>query len=123
MNTRLLLLLLLFLSPLSYAQSWERVSDTDQLSALFTDTTASTTLAGGSQATATYSADGTGELNAWGSTFARHWKVEEQQACLNISGLWQCFIIEKQVADSTNTYRATQVDTGKQIFLQFLVSK
>ena len=51
-------------STTTMAQEWELVTDTDQLRQLVSDTQLVSTLEPGVEATATYNADGTGELNA-----------------------------------------------------------
>ncbi len=107
-------LLLLAVSD-ARAQTWEPVTGADNLSALFSDTVMSATLKDGVTATATYNSDGTGELEAWGDTFARRWKVKgDDQICLDVDEDIRCFIVEKDVSGS-NQYRAHNVDTGETV--------
>ncbi len=99
------------LSFASLAADWVSVTDEKELAKLFTDTTMEATLKDGVQAVATYSADGTGELKAWGDVFKREWKIEDAQACLKKSKHWQCFNIDKQ----GNEYRAIDTITNEQV--------
>lgn len=107
-------LFLVFTSS-AQADTWEPVTDADQLRALFTDTVQTAELGGGSQAVANYNADGTGELKAWGDTFAREWKLDEDnQICIKIDNRFQCWRIEKN-QDKDNEYRGAKIETGETV--------
>lgn len=103
----------LFCQPL-LAGEWVAVTDESQLTSLFSGSTATATLKDGVDAKAIYNADGTGELHAWGDTFERQWRVENQQVCVLISNQWQCFEIEKH-ASKPDMYRATQVKSKETV--------
>jgi len=92
-------------------EQWTIVSDEAALAKLFTDTIMVATLKDDVTAEANYYADGSGELSAWGDTFKRQWKVENQQACLKKNEVWQCFNITQQ----GNQYRAIDTTTNEQV--------
>ena len=94
------------------AQEWELVTDTDQLRQLVSDTRLVATLEPGVEATATYSADGTGELNAWGETFKRTWEVREGKICTNSSGEITCYTLERDIGEAS-MFRATNTSTNE----------
>jgi len=103
------------------AESWQSISDANVLKGLFSDTLFEATLKDGVKATATYKQDGTGELKAWGDTFARSWEVKgNDQVCIGIDNKSVCFAIE-QSAETKDLYRAKNIDTGEQ--LEFSVRK
>jgi hypothetical protein len=105
--------LFLLATSVTGAQTWEPVAGADNLSALFSDTVMTTTLKDGVVAKATYNSDGTGELMAWGDSFARSWQVKgDGQVCLTIDDQVRCFTIEKESSGS-NRYRAQNVETGE----------
>jgi hypothetical protein len=102
------------LAPAVFAQDWQAVTGEDELRALFSDTVMTASLKEGVTAEATYNADGTGELQAWGDTFPRSWQIKGQdQVCIGIDEQLQCFNIEKD-ADS-GRYRARNVASGDSI--------
>ena len=114
-NRALQYLALLLLIPNAHAQNWQPLTGADVIAALFSDTTMTATLKDGVEARATYNADGTGELNAWGGTFLRRWEIRgDDQVCLEIDQQTRCFRIEKDTSGSNN-YRATAVDTGETV--------
>ena len=97
------------------AQDWQPVTGEQALAALFSDTELRTTLNDKVEATATYRADGTGEVRAWGQTFSRQWRVEgEDRLCITIQNKEQCFTFEKSTSDDS-LFRATNLDSGEQI--------
>lgn len=100
------------LGPSANAQSWQPVTNEDELRELFVDTVITTELRDGITATSRYRADGTGEIEAWGGTFPRAWRIEDSRACVQIDGLWRCLDIEKD-ADAENRYRATDPLLGE----------
>lgn len=95
----------------SLAADWSPIIDEAELAKLFTDTIMEATLKDDVKAVATYSADGTGELKAWGDVFKREWKIEKNQACLLKNQDWQCLNVEK----SGEKYRATDANTGEEV--------
>ena len=109
----LLLPLLGLFAPLVHADDWERVRGAEELAALFTDTVQTAELGGGNKAIAKYNADGSGQLEAWGDTFAREWRInEDDQICIKIDRRAQCWRIEKNTAKE-NEYRGTKIATGE----------
>jgi hypothetical protein len=109
------LTLILLGAGVAGAQTWEPVTDPEEIEKLFSDTVLTTELKDGVMATATYRSDGTGELRAWGDTFPRLWKLDEQgRACILISGSFRCFEIEKN-AEAEKEYRGTNVETGETV--------
>jgi len=104
-------------SGIATAADWEPVDDPALLRELFSDTLIQTTLKDGVIAESTYNADGTGELRAWGDTFARTWEIKgNDQVCIGMEREVKCFNIE-QNTDQTDTYRATDIASGEQVVL------
>jgi hypothetical protein len=107
----------LLLTSAVQAQEWQPVTGTDNITALFSDTTHTATLREGKTATATYNADGTGELHAWGDVIERRWRVEgDDQVCIEIGTETRCFTIEVDASD-TDMHRATNVATNETVVL------
>ena len=105
---------LLVLALPALAQTWEPVTG-DELRQVFSDTTLRATLVGGNEATANYNADGTGELQAWGDTFPRKWKLDGNDlVCILIDGKNQCFRVERN-ADKSGEYRGRNLATGDSV--------
>jgi hypothetical protein len=101
-------------SGITNAADWEPVEDPALLRELFSDSLVQATLKDGVKAEANYNADGTGELRAWGDTFARTWEIKgNDQVCISTEREVTCFKIE-QSTDQTDTYRATNNDSGEQ---------
>ncbi len=97
------------------AQAWQPVTSHERLTHIFSDTTFNATLKGGVRAAANYNADGTGELIAWGDTFAREWVIEgNEKVCVKIDLEFQCFSLE-QNPELENEYRATNLATGENV--------
>jgi hypothetical protein len=97
------------------AQTWEPVTGAENLSALFSDTIMTAKLKDDVEATATYNSDGTGELEAWGDTFARSWEVKgDDQVCITIDDLIRCFSVDKDSSGS-NLYRGKDIETGETV--------
>lgn len=96
------------------AQQWERIADESMLRELFTNTVITTQLRDGVTAISRYRADGSGEIDAWGGTFPRVWKIQNSQACILIDGNYRCLDIDKN-ADAGNEYRATDPGTGESV--------
>ena len=112
----ILALCLLYCASVS-ATEWETVDDPSILRGLFSDTVMQATLVDGVIAEATYNADGTGELRAWGEVFPRTWEVRgENQVCIGMERESKCFAMERST-DQPDTYRATDVASGEQIVL------
>lgn len=115
LTIRILTLVLLIFVNNVLAQSWTPVTDKTELRKMFSDTVITSTLREGVTATARYNADGTGMLDAWDDTFAREWKVSDQnQVCILISNIFECFTIEKK-SGKENEYRGTNVSTGETV--------
>jgi hypothetical protein len=119
--TYLALIVFILTNPLdTHAQTWSPVTSKEKLTQIFSDTTFRATLKGGVKATAHYDADGTGELDAWGDTYAREWKIEgNDQVCVKIDKAFQCFRFE-QNPETDNEYRATNVITGESIVISVM---
>ena len=110
-------LLALFFTTSSYskANEWQPVTGKQALAAVFTDTELLTNLNEKVEATASYRADGTGEVRAWGQTFSRQWRVEgEDKLCITMQNKEPCFTLEKSTTYD-NLYRAKNLDSGQQI--------
>jgi len=105
----------LWLSSAARAQEWQPVTGADDITALFSDTTHTGTLTEGVTATATYNADGTGNLHAWGDVIERRWRVEgDDQVCLEIGTEIRCFTLEADASDP-DMHRATNVETSETV--------
>jgi len=105
----------LWLSSAAQAQEWQPVTGADNITALFSDTTHTGTLRDGVTATATYNADGTGNLRAWGDVIERRWRVEgDDQVCLEIGTETRCFTLEVAASDP-DMHRATNVETSEAV--------
>ncbi len=105
----------LLFAGFAVAADWQPVDDPADLRALFTDTVMQATLAGNERAEATYNADGTGELRAWGETFPRSWEVRgDDMVCLEMAPRKKCFNLEKDAAQA-GRYRATDIITGERV--------
>ena len=111
-SLRRLVALSMFISAGAGAQDWQPLTDEAALNELFVDTVITTQVNDDVTAVSRYRADGTGEIEVWGGTFPREWKVEKSQACILIDGAWRCLDIEKNV-DARNEYRATNSATGE----------
>lgn len=94
------------------SENWQRLSSSSALVDLLSDIEIKRELKNGAYAIGRYRADGSGELEAWGSTFDRQWRVQnEDQACFHIDTQWQCYFIEKHWQDNL-LYRAVSVVSG-----------
>jgi hypothetical protein len=99
------------------AADWKPVEDPELLRELFSDTLLETTLKDGVKAEASYNADGTGELRAWGDIFARTWEIKgNNQICISTEREVKCFSME-QSTDQADTYRATNSTSGEQVVI------
>jgi hypothetical protein len=97
----------------AFAQTWEPVTDPDRLREIFSDTYFEVALTDKTTATAHYNADGSGEMTAWGVTYARTWKIENNQVCIEIDGAFQCHTLERNSDKQDVTeMRGTNLSTG-----------
>lgn len=97
------------------AADWKPVDDPASLRALFSDTVMQAALAGNELAEATYNADGTGELRAWGETFPRTWEIKGRDlVCLGMERQTKCFQLEKDAREA-DRYRATDIISGERV--------
>ncbi len=104
-------------SGIANAADWKPVEDPALLRELFSDTLMQATLKNGVKPEATYNADGTGEVRAWGDTFARTWEIKgNDQVCFGMEREVKCFTIE-QSTDQVDTYRATDKASGEQVVI------
>ncbi len=117
MKTFYFAIILAFFSGSIFAQEWKLITSPDELKALFEDTEQTGTLANNVKATAIFNSDGTGTLKAWGETFKRQWKVENETVGLLIDGVWRYLHIERKVG-ATNTYRANPLDGSAPVIFE-----
>ena len=97
------------------ADDWQAVTGQEVLRETFSDTVMKGSLPGEKQAVARYRADGTASLTAWGGTFERQWKVEnDEQICVLADQTWICSTVERSASDPSR-YRATRADTGESV--------
>ena len=109
------LLLALLVCFDAVADDWQVVTGQETLRETFSDTVMKGALPGENQAVAHYRADGTGTLTAWGDTFERQWKVEnDEQICVLADQTWICSTVERSTSDPSR-YRATRTDTGEAV--------
>ena len=103
----------LLLMQCASAQTWEPVTDSNRLREIFSDTYFETALTDQATATAHYNADGSGEMTAWGVTYARTWKIENGQICIEIDDVFQCYTLERN-SDKQDVaeLRGTNLSTG-----------
>ena len=117
-NRAILIALAFFVIALplvAYSETWKPVTGADKLTALFSDTVQTAELGGGNIAVAKYNADGTGELKAWGDTFQREWKLDQNnRICIKIDRRFQCWDIERN-SEKANEYRGTKIETGESV--------
>lgn len=112
---RYLITILPLLISTAWAQDWQPVTGQAALSALVSNTQLEGTLKDGVSGVARYDADGTAVLEAWGGSFERAWRIEDDDRICVVAGneSW-CTKIE-QNASNPDQYRATRVDTGEQV--------
>lgn len=122
MKVQLSMLALGFIALSTSAAQWQKVTSEKELTSLFSGTSMETMLTDKVKSTAIFNADGTGEVIAWGDTFQRTWKIENQQACVDISGNFQCFTIEKNL-DKAGEYQVTQTQTKAKNIIQIAGAK
>lgn len=99
----------------AHAQDWQPVTGKSALSELVSNTQLEGTLKDGVTGVARYNADGTAVLEAWGGSFERNWRIEDNDRICVVAGneSW-CTKIE-QDASNPDQYRATRLDTGEQV--------
>ena len=74
---RISLAIWLLLSASANAQDWHPVTGQAALTEIVSDTRLEGTLKGDVTGVARYNADGTAVLEAWGGTFERRWRIED----------------------------------------------
>ena len=112
----LIVICCVFVTPLQ-AADWKPVNDPERLRSLFSDTVLRTELDDGVMAEATYNADGTGELRAWGESFSRTWEVRgNDEVCIVTERGVVCFTIEES-QQAPDTFRATNLVSGEIIVM------
>ena len=95
------------------ADNWEPIKDTKILNNLFSDSVFKTKLKEGVEAVANFKSDGTGELNAWGETYARTWQVKDNaEVCVGINDKPVCFTLEKDTEKDIR-FRAKNLKTNE----------
>jgi hypothetical protein len=111
-------MILLLAAHYAHAENWRSLRDVEELKALFSDTTMTTTLREGVNATADYRADGTGTVQAWGDSFDRRWSVQTSgEVCIEAREQTFCYTVERD-EDVPGRYRSTNLKTGEQLILQ-----
>ena len=106
----------LVLTQSAFSQTWEPVSGDDRLAELFSGTVFESSLTDKAKATSRYHADGTGQMTAWGVTYARTWKIEDGQVCVEIDAIFQCFTLEQNVDNEDATeIRGTNQASGETV--------
>ena len=84
---RTILLASAFMVPAVQAQDWQPVTGEAALSKLVSDTQLEGRLKDGVSAVARYNADGTAVLEAWGGSFERDWRIEDNdKICVMANG-------------------------------------
>ncbi len=108
-------MVVLLLAGPAHAQDWQPVTGEKRLLAVVQNTRLEGRLTDGVQGVARYNADGTAELNAWGGTFPRTWRVVNgSQICIDAGSESWCSKLEQSTSDP-EVYRATRLDTGEQV--------
>ena len=52
-------------------------------------------------------------MTAWGVTYLRNWKIENNQVCIEIDGAFQCFTLEQNADKQDVTeIRGSNLSTG-----------
>ena len=102
-------------SAAAHAQDWQAVTGEAALKEVVSDTQLEGTLKDDVNAVARYNADGTAVLEAWGGTFERRWRIEDDdKICVDAGDETWCTSIEQNVSNP-DEYRATRLDTGEQV--------
>ena len=97
------------------AQDWQPVTDKAALTEIVSDTRLEGTLKGDVTGVARYNADGTAVLEAWGGTFERRWRIEDDNKICVVAGNESWCTSFEQNASNPDEYRATRLDTGEQV--------
>jgi hypothetical protein len=106
------LLLASALSPLAFADNWQPITGADALRDMISGAVVEVGLKAGVTSIATYSADGTAVVKAWGETFQRTWEiVGDDQVCYTDIET-KCFTLERN-PDDPGALRATDVESGE----------
>lgn len=107
----------------AYADNWRPLTGAAALENLVAGATARIELQPGVTAVAKYNADGSAEVEAWGETFQRFWKVSgEEQVCYSSDTETNCFTFEQDL-ESPGHYRASNVKTGETVAFSVLDGK
>lgn len=97
---------------LAHAENWYTVTGASALEQLVSGASAEIEVKPGVMAIGHYHADGSAEIEAWGETFLRTWKVlGEDQVCYTSELDTNCFRFERNLDEPTQ-YRASNVDDG-----------
>ena len=97
------------------AADWKPVTGDAALTAVVADTRLEGRLVNDVKGVAQYNADGTAVLEAWGGTFNRTWRIEDdEKICIDAGAETWCVSLERDASDA-GTYRATRLDTGEQV--------
>jgi len=96
-----------------YAANWASLSGEETLREFISGTRAEIDLRPGVTATGEYYADGTADIEAWGETFPRTWKLfGDDQVCYMSVTETHCYTYEQNL-DAPGEYRARHVETGE----------
>jgi len=110
-----LMCLLAVMTGPTYAANWVSVSGAETLRVLVSGARAEIQLKPGVIAIGEYYADGTANIEAWGETFPRTWKVRgDDQVCYTSETETNCYTYEQNL-DVPGEYRSRHVETGESI--------
>ncbi len=98
-----------------HAQDWQAVTGEAALKEIVSDTQLEGTLKDGVTGVARYNADGTAVLEAWGGSFKRLWRIEDNDKICVVAGNESWCTALEQNASNPDEYRATRLDTGEQV--------
>ena len=107
--------LLSLFSAAASAQDWQPVTGQAALTEIVADTRLEGTLKDGVTGVAQYNADGTATLEAWGGTFKRRWRIEEEDRICVMAGKESWCTSFERSSSNPDEYRATRLDTGEQV--------
>ena len=98
---------------LAQDSDWTPVTGAETLREFMSGLKAERELRKGAVARGEYFADGTGVLDAWGTSVRRTWKIEgDDQICITAQGETLCYQLEKSATDE-DLYRTRVVETGR----------
>lgn len=115
------LILAMFSSLISFqvfAENWSAVTGNDTLTELVSGAEAKIEVSPDVVVTGNYFPDGTAKIDAWGETFDRSWRVEDdERVCYSSFTETNCFTFEQDLNQPAQ-YRVRNVESGKQTYFQ-----